>query len=146
MPVSQDTGIYLMRYIQGENRSQTALFPVSLDELTPDDHLVRVIEAYVSLLDFEQLGFDKARPRLPDALRTILPICSNSISTVTSSVFAPRDDSKPSVSAMLKSCGCWVDWPLISKPSLTFDAITVPRSPRRAAPSFGLPKYRADRW
>ena len=52
-----------MRYIQGENRSQTALFPVSLDELIPDDHLVRVIEAYVSLLDFEQLGFDKARPK-----------------------------------------------------------------------------------
>lgn len=63
MPVSQDTGIFLMRYIQGENRSQTALFPVSLDELIPDDHLVRVIEAYVSLLDFEQLGFDKARPK-----------------------------------------------------------------------------------
>jgi transposase len=52
-----------MRYIQGENRAQTALFPVSLDELIPDDHLVRVIEAYVSLLDFEQLGFDKARPK-----------------------------------------------------------------------------------
>jgi transposase len=63
MPVSQDTGIFLMRYIQGENRAQTALFPVSLDELIPDDHLVRVIEAYVSLLDFEQLGFDKARPK-----------------------------------------------------------------------------------
>ena len=55
MPVSQDTGIFLMRYIQGEKRSQTALFPVSLDELIPDDHLVRVIEAYVWLLDFEQL-------------------------------------------------------------------------------------------
>jgi len=52
-----------MRYIQGENRAQTTLFPVSLDELIPDDHLVRVIEAYVSLLDFEQLGFDKARPK-----------------------------------------------------------------------------------
>jgi hypothetical protein len=34
-----------MRYIQGENRSQTALFPLSLDELIPGDHLVRVIEA-----------------------------------------------------------------------------------------------------
>lgn len=52
-----------MRYIQGENRSQTALFPVSLDELIPDDHLVRVIDAYAALLDFEQLGFDKARPK-----------------------------------------------------------------------------------
>jgi transposase len=56
-------GHFLMRYIQGENRSQTALFPVSMDELIPDDHLVRVIDAYVALLDFEQLGFDKARPK-----------------------------------------------------------------------------------
>lgn len=31
-----------MRYIQGENRSQSALFPLSLDELIPDDHLVQV--------------------------------------------------------------------------------------------------------
>jgi len=52
-----------MRYIQGENCSQSALFLLSLDELIPDDHLVRVIEAYVALLDFEQLGFDKARPK-----------------------------------------------------------------------------------
>jgi transposase len=63
MPVSQDTGILLMRYIQGEDRSQSALFPLSLDELIPDDHLIRVIEAYISLLDLEQLGFDKARPK-----------------------------------------------------------------------------------
>jgi len=56
-------GIFLMRYIQGEDRSQSALFPLSLDELIPEDHLVRVIEAYISLLDFEQLGFDKARPK-----------------------------------------------------------------------------------
>jgi hypothetical protein len=63
MPVSQDTGILFARYIQGEDRSQSALFPLSLDELIPDDHLVRVIEACISLLDFEQLGFDKARPK-----------------------------------------------------------------------------------
>ena len=63
MSVSQDMGIFLMRYIQGEDRSQSALFPLSLDELIPEDHLVRVIEAYISLLDFEQLGFDKARPK-----------------------------------------------------------------------------------
>jgi len=63
MPVSQDTGIFLMRYIQGEDRTQGTLFPVSLDELIPEDHLVRVIEAYISLLDLEQLGFDKAVPK-----------------------------------------------------------------------------------
>lgn len=52
-----------MRYIQGEDRTQGTLFPVSLDELIPEDHLVRVIEAYISLLDLEQLGFDKAVPK-----------------------------------------------------------------------------------
>ncbi|MHC8303686.1 IS1182 family transposase [Pseudomonas sp. PB3P13] len=52
-----------MRYIQGEDRTQGTLFPVSLDELIPEDHLVRVIEAYISLLDLEQLGFDKAAPK-----------------------------------------------------------------------------------
>jgi transposase len=52
-----------MRYIQGEDRTQGALFPVSLDELIPEDHLVRVIEAYICLLDLKQLGFDKAVPK-----------------------------------------------------------------------------------
>jgi hypothetical protein len=33
-----------MAYIQGESRSQTSLFPVSLEELIPEDHLVRVID------------------------------------------------------------------------------------------------------
>jgi hypothetical protein len=32
-----------MHYIQGEARNQDSLFPAS----APDDHLVRVIEAYV---------------------------------------------------------------------------------------------------
>jgi hypothetical protein len=36
MPVSKDTGIFLMRYIQGEDRIQGILFPVSLDELIPE--------------------------------------------------------------------------------------------------------------
>lgn len=49
-----------MSYIQGENRHQGALFPVTLDELIPEDHLVRVIEAYVTGLDLAALGFAKA--------------------------------------------------------------------------------------
>lgn len=48
-----------MAYIQGESRSQTSLFPVSLEELIPEDHLVRVIDLYVAKLDLGQLGFDK---------------------------------------------------------------------------------------
>ncbi len=52
-----------MAYIQGESRSQTSLFPVSLEELIPEDHLVRVIDLYVSKLDLLLLGFDKALPK-----------------------------------------------------------------------------------
>lgn len=54
---------FVMAYIQGESRSQTSLFPVSLEELIPEDHLVRVIDLYVSKLDLLQLGFDKAVPK-----------------------------------------------------------------------------------
>jgi transposase len=52
-----------MTYIQGESRSQTSLFPVSLDELIPEDHLVRVIDSYVVKLNLVRLGFDKAIPK-----------------------------------------------------------------------------------
>ena len=52
-----------MAYIQGQSRSQTSLFPVSLEELIPEDHLVRVIDRYVAKLDLLQLGFDKALPK-----------------------------------------------------------------------------------
>lgn len=52
-----------MAYVQGESRSQTSLFPVSLEELIPEDHLVRVIDLYVAKLDLVQLGFDKAIPK-----------------------------------------------------------------------------------
>jgi len=40
-----------MGYIQGEGRQQNSLIPPTLEELVPEDHLVRVIEAYVARLD-----------------------------------------------------------------------------------------------
>ena len=49
-----------MGYIQGEDRQQSSLFPPTLEELVPEDHLVRVIEAYVARLDLKVLGFSKA--------------------------------------------------------------------------------------
>ena len=39
-----------MGYIQGEGRSQGALFPVVLDDLIPIDHVCRVIDAFVDAL------------------------------------------------------------------------------------------------
>ncbi|MGY3176503.1 transposase [Pseudomonas sp. TE12234] len=36
---------------------------MSLEELIPEDHLVRVIDLYVAKLDLGQLGFEKAQPK-----------------------------------------------------------------------------------
>ena len=51
-----------MAYIQGEARGQQALFPSTLEELIPPDHVCRVIEAFVGKLDMEELGFQRAEP------------------------------------------------------------------------------------
>lgn len=50
-----------MRYVSGQDRDQTALFPLSLEELVPADHPCRVIEAFVGMLDLAELGFTHAR-------------------------------------------------------------------------------------
>lgn len=52
-----------MGFVRGESRSQGALFPVSLDELIPEDHLVRVIDLWVDRADVARLGFAKAQPK-----------------------------------------------------------------------------------
>src|SRR6202022_3436914 len=49
-----------MAFIQGEGRSQGALFPVTLDELIPEDHICRVIDAFVGRLDVAGLGLGGA--------------------------------------------------------------------------------------
>jgi len=49
-----------MGFIQGEGRTQGTLFPTTLDDLIPEDHVCRVIDAFVSKLDMERLGFARA--------------------------------------------------------------------------------------
>jgi transposase len=51
-----------MAYIRGEAREQLTMFPVTLDELIPEDHMCRVIEAFVGRLDMAKLGFVRAEP------------------------------------------------------------------------------------
>ena len=51
-----------MGFIQGDGRTQGTLFPVTLDELVPQDHVCRVIDAFVDRLDMVGLGFERAEP------------------------------------------------------------------------------------
>lgn len=47
-----------MKYIQGQNRSQTYLFPVSLDDAVEADNEVRLIDVFVDSLALESFGFE----------------------------------------------------------------------------------------
>lgn len=49
-----------MAFIQGEARNQGTLFPVTLEELIPQEHLCRVIDGFVGRLEMERLGFVRA--------------------------------------------------------------------------------------
>ncbi len=51
-----------MCYIQGVGRTQGTLFPVTLEELIPADHVCRVIDAFVQKLGMEKLGFTRTKP------------------------------------------------------------------------------------
>jgi transposase len=51
-----------MAYITGEAREQVTMFPATLDELIPEDHVCRVIEAFVGRLAMGGLGFVSREP------------------------------------------------------------------------------------
>jgi len=46
-----------MKYIQGNNRSQTCLFPVSLEDTIDKDNEVRLIDIFVGSLSLKDYGF-----------------------------------------------------------------------------------------
>ena len=60
-----------MAYIQGEGRHQGTLFPVTLDDLIPVDHVCRVIDAFVEMLAMSELGFERCE--IPEVVATGLP-------------------------------------------------------------------------
>lgn len=47
----------MSKYINGQNRTQTSLFPVSLDESITKDNEVRLIDLFVDSLDLESFSF-----------------------------------------------------------------------------------------
>ncbi|MCM1237401.1 MAG: IS1182 family transposase, partial [Ruminococcus flavefaciens] len=52
----------IMNFISGENRNQMSLFPVCMDDYIDENNPSRVIDAYVDILDLEQMGFEKTSP------------------------------------------------------------------------------------
>ena len=52
----------MKRFVEGEDRSQSTLFPERLDDYICEDNPVRVVEAFVEELDLSTLGFDGVEP------------------------------------------------------------------------------------
>jgi transposase len=52
----------MSRFIEGEARSQSVLFPERLDDGIADDNPVRAVDAFVDELDLAELGFEGAEP------------------------------------------------------------------------------------
>jgi transposase len=53
----------MSRFIEGEHRHQSTLFPELLEDYISEDNSVRVIEAFVEELDLYKLGFTSAQPK-----------------------------------------------------------------------------------
>jgi len=52
----------MRRFVEGVDRSQTTLFPESLDDWIGEDNPVRAIDAFVDALELRALGFDGVVP------------------------------------------------------------------------------------
>ena len=52
----------MKRFIEGENRLQSTLFPEHLDDYIAEDNAVRVVDAFVEKLHLLDLGFERAAP------------------------------------------------------------------------------------
>jgi transposase len=53
----------MVGHIEGQSRHQATLFPETLDELIAADAPVRVVDAFVGMLNLQELGFSKAAPQ-----------------------------------------------------------------------------------
>jgi len=52
----------MKRFIEGEDRSQSTLFPERLDDYVDEDNPVRVVDVFVEELDLSDLGFHRVEP------------------------------------------------------------------------------------
>ena len=53
----------MKRFIEGEDRSQSTLFPEHLDDYVGEDNPVRLVDVFVDELDLGDLGFNRVAPQ-----------------------------------------------------------------------------------
>jgi transposase len=54
----------MTRFIEGEPRTQSTLFPERLDDYVSDDNPVKAVDAFIEALDLERLGFHGMNPKV----------------------------------------------------------------------------------
>ena len=54
----------MKRFVEGQDRNQSTLFPQRLDEYIAEDNPVRVIDVFVDELDLGDLGFERVVPHV----------------------------------------------------------------------------------
>ena len=54
----------MKRFIEGEDRNQSTLFPECLDDYIAEDNPVRVVDVFVDELDLGPLGFERIEPKV----------------------------------------------------------------------------------
>lgn len=52
----------MSRFIEGQGRSQSMLFPERLEDWVAEDNPVRLIDAFVDEMNLEPLGFERSLP------------------------------------------------------------------------------------
>ena len=65
----------MKRFIEGEDRSQSTLFPEHIDGYIAEDNPVRVIDVFVEEMDLQALGFEGIEPDVTGRPHTIPPRC-----------------------------------------------------------------------
>ena len=50
----------MARFVEGEERTQSVLFPERLEDWISEENQVRVVDVFVDELDLKALGFERA--------------------------------------------------------------------------------------
>ena len=53
----------MKRFVEGDDRYQSTLFPETLDDYVAEENPIRVIEAFIDELDLDHLGFQGVKPK-----------------------------------------------------------------------------------